>query len=84
MKGRSYAAAALTAGVLLLTPVGASAAPPTDTLALRDAVTVEGVRAHQAQFQEFAELSGGTREASTLGYQLSADYVAGPDGGGRV
>ena len=77
MKGRSYAAAALTAGVLLLTPVGASAAPPTDTVSLRDAVTVEGVRAHQAEFQEFANLSDGTREASTLGYQLSADYVAG-------
>ena len=77
MKGRSYAAAALTAGVLLLTPVGASAAPPTDTVSLRDAVTLEGVRAHQAEFQEFADLSDGTREASTLGFQLSADYVVG-------
>ena len=35
------------------------------------------MRAHQAEFQEFADLSDGTREASTLGYQLSADYVAG-------
>lgn len=77
MRGRSYAAAALTAGVLLLTPVGASAAPPTDTVSLRDAVTVAGVQTHLAEFQEFANLSDGTREASTLGYQLSADYVAG-------
>jgi hypothetical protein len=35
------------------------------------------VRAHQAEFQDFADVSDGTREASTLGYQLSADYVAG-------
>jgi Zn-dependent M28 family amino/carboxypeptidase len=77
VKARVYAAAALTAGVLLLTPVGASAAPPTDTVSLRDAVTVAGVQAHLAEFQEFANLSDGTREASTLGYQLSADYVAG-------
>ena len=38
---------------------------------------MEAVRAHQSEFQEFADLSNGTREASTLGYQLSADYVAG-------
>jgi Zn-dependent M28 family amino/carboxypeptidase len=56
---------------------GASAAAPTDTSALREAVTVEAVRAHKAEFQSFADLSGGTREASTLGYRLSADYVAG-------
>jgi Zn-dependent M28 family amino/carboxypeptidase len=78
MTRRRYAAAALTAGVLLFTPaVGANAAPPTDTATLRDAVTLAGVRAHQAEFQEFANMSSGTREASTLGYQLSADYVAG-------
>lgn len=35
------------------------------------------MRAHQAEVQELADLSGGTREASTLGYELSADYVAG-------
>jgi Zn-dependent M28 family amino/carboxypeptidase len=68
----------LSTSVLVgLAAVGANAATPTDTSALRDAVTVAGVRAHQAEFQEFADLSGGTREASTLGYELSADYVAG-------
>jgi Zn-dependent M28 family amino/carboxypeptidase len=78
MSPRKHAVAALTAGVLVCTSaIAASAAPPTDTSALRDAVTVEAVRAHQAEFQEFADLSGGTREASTLGYTLSADYVAG-------
>ena len=85
MRGRSFVAAVLTAGVLLFTPaVAANAAPPIVTDDLLDAVTVDAVRAHQAEFQEFADLSDGTREASTLGYQLSADYVAGSDGCGRV
>ena len=78
MTRRRWAVAAFTVGALVCTPsTGALAAPPTDTSALRQAVTVEGVRAHQAEFQEFADLSGGTREASTPGYTLSADYVAG-------
>lgn len=47
-----------------------------DTQALRDAVTVDGVRAHQAVFQSIADANGGTRQAGTLGYDESADYVA--------
>ena len=74
---RSVAAVLMAAVLVLVSAVGASAAPPTDTSALREAVTVDAVRAHQAEFQEFADLSDGTREASTLGYELSADYVAG-------
>ena len=78
MTRHRHAAATLIACVLAcVAVVGAIAAPPTDTSALTDAVTVDGVRAHQAQFQSFADLSDGTREASTLGYQLSADYIAG-------
>ena len=75
---RRFAGAVSVAFVVCgLLPVGVGAAPPTDTSALREAVTVEAVRAHQAEFQEFADLSGGTREASSPGYDLSADYVAG-------
>ena len=78
MGKRGYAVAVLTAIALVCTPaLGASAAPPTSTVDLREAVTVEGVRAHQAEFQEFADLSEGTREASTLGFRLSADYIEG-------
>jgi Zn-dependent M28 family amino/carboxypeptidase len=78
MRRWSWAVAVLTTGALTCSSaVAAQAAVPTDTSALRNAVTLEGVRAHQQQFQEFADLSGGTREASTLGFQLSADYVAG-------
>src|SRR5687768_380536 len=74
MGKRGYAAALLTSIALLCIPAPASAAPAISTIALRDAVTVEGVRAHQEQFQDFADKSDGTREASTLGYELSADY----------
>jgi Zn-dependent M28 family amino/carboxypeptidase len=77
MGKRGYAAALLMTIALLCTPApGASAASAIDTSSLREAVTVEAVRAHQDKFQEFADLSDGTREASTLGYQLSADHVA--------
>ena len=67
-------AATVVAGALAVVP-GVGAAPPTDTSALTDAVTVDGVRAHQREFQAFADANGGTREASTPGYTASADYV---------
>jgi Zn-dependent M28 family amino/carboxypeptidase len=56
--------------------LSAVAATPVDTEDLRDAVTVDGVRAHQAAFQAAANANGGTREASSPGYTASADYVA--------
>jgi Zn-dependent M28 family amino/carboxypeptidase len=78
MRRWRWSAAVLTTGLLLcMSAVGAQAAVPTDTSTLREAVTLEEVLAHMAEFQDFADLSDGTREASTLGYQLSADYVAG-------
>ena len=45
-------------------------------LAARRDGPLEAVRARNP-VQEFANQSDGTREASTLGYKLSADYVAG-------
>ena len=42
---------------------------------LRAAVTLEGVRAHQAEFQAIADISGGNRFAGLPGYERSADYV---------
>jgi len=49
---------------------------------LLDCVTVEGVREHQAAFQEIADNNDdpfypGTRAAGTAGYDGSVDYVAG-------
>lgn len=53
----------------------ARAAGATDTQALRDAVTVAGVRSHQAALQAIADANGGTRASGTPGYDASAAYV---------
>jgi Zn-dependent M28 family amino/carboxypeptidase len=42
---------------------------------LLECVTLEGVREHQAAFQEIADENGGTRAAGTPGYDASVDYV---------
>jgi Zn-dependent M28 family amino/carboxypeptidase len=77
----AVAAAALTAIAL---PAAASSAPPgcanrtnTTYQTLLECVTLEGVRAHQAAFQEIADANGGNRSAGTEGYADSVDYVAG-------
>lgn len=53
-----------------------SSAVRIETSALREAVTVDGVRAHQAALQAIADANGGTRESGSPGYDASADYVA--------
>jgi Zn-dependent M28 family amino/carboxypeptidase len=62
--------------VAALLPIDAFAAAPINTSRLRQAVTVMGIQNHQAFFQRIANQNGGTRAASTPGYDLSADYVA--------
>ncbi len=42
---------------------------------LQEAVTLEGVRAHQAAWQAIADENGGNRYAGLPGYELSAEYV---------
>ena len=68
----------------LLTPCNAASAGPqacgsrvNNTRAkLLECVTVEGVREHQAAFQEIADAHGGIRTSGTPGYDESAFYVA--------
>lgn len=68
---------AIFGGVLCIaTTVPALAAVSIETSILREAVTVEGVRAHQAAFQAIADANSDTREAGTPGYQESVDYVS--------
>lgn len=74
--------ALLAAGLAITTSASlatssATAAAPTDTRTLRDAVTVEGVMAHARQFQAIADANGGTRASGTAGYDQSAAYVSG-------
>ncbi|MBC7182753.1 MAG: M20/M25/M40 family metallo-hydrolase, partial [Marinobacter sp.] len=61
--------------VAAATSLSAQAATSVDTYTLREAVTLDGVRSHQAAFQAAADANGGTREASSPGYQASVDYV---------
>jgi Zn-dependent M28 family amino/carboxypeptidase len=42
---------------------------------LLECVTLEGVREHQAAFQQIATANGGTRAAGTPGYDASVQYV---------
>ena len=67
-------AAAVLVCVTAVSPV-ATAATPVDTSDLRDAVTVEGVRGHQAAFQAAADANGGVRTSGSPGYDASGDYV---------
>ena len=55
----------------------AQAAVVTDTSALRDAVTVGGVKAHLAAFQAIADANGGNRAAGAPGHVASVAYVEG-------
>ncbi|HEV2786941.1 MAG TPA: hypothetical protein VGV67_11165, partial [Solirubrobacteraceae bacterium] len=73
---RLLCAVAMSAGMLLATGAVAAAAPNNDNSAkLRNAVTLEAVRAHQAAWQAIATMSGGNRFAGLPGHDLSAQYV---------
>ena len=53
-----------------------SAPSPADLAAqLQEAVTIEGLRAHQAAWQAIADENDGNRYAGLPGYELSAEYV---------
>ncbi|WP_053226977.1 M28 family metallopeptidase [Solirubrobacter soli] len=79
MQMRSLGAAVLAAGALLggAGPALATGGGGNDTSArLRKAVTVEGIKLHEAAFNLAAIATGGNRLAGTRGHELSADYVA--------
>lgn len=55
----------------------ARAAVVTDTRALRDAVTVDGVMTHLEAFRAIADANGGDRQSGSSGHAESVDYVEG-------
>lgn len=62
----------------LLAPVTQGANPTSEiqqTLGFRKAVTVAGIREHQAAFQSFSDALGGNRVAGSAAYEASRDYV---------
>jgi Zn-dependent M28 family amino/carboxypeptidase len=66
-----------------LLAIGAFGAPASagdqiaESRGLRKAVTLGGIREHQAAFQAIADANGGTRLSGTAGYDQSVDYVKG-------
>jgi Zn-dependent M28 family amino/carboxypeptidase len=66
------ATALLAAGTVL----PSTAASGSDTDALRQAVTVQGILEHQRAFQAIADANGGNRASATPGYEASVGYVA--------
>jgi Zn-dependent M28 family amino/carboxypeptidase len=70
------ARAALVAAVGALTCAAtATAATPSDTKQLRDAVTAAGITDHLEALQTIADMNGGTRASGTPGYDASLAYV---------
>lgn len=61
--------------LIALTGTAAYAAVPTDTTALREAVTVDAMMGHLAALQEIADDNGDTRASGTPGYELSVEYI---------
>ncbi|HSV40049.1 MAG TPA: M20/M25/M40 family metallo-hydrolase, partial [Nocardioidaceae bacterium] len=82
IKAASCTAILIAAFVVPVTAVGAPGGAPAggtgevkQTQGLRNAVTLAGVRGHQAAFQTHSDLNGGNRVGGSAGYEASADYV---------
>lgn len=71
----AFSAVAATAAIAL-GATSAYAAIPTDTSALEDAVTSDGIMEHLVELQAIADDNDGTRASGTAGYGASVDYIA--------
>jgi Zn-dependent M28 family amino/carboxypeptidase len=65
----------LLAALVAVAAGGAATDPIQASQGLRKAVTLAGIREHQAAFQSFANANGGNRLASFAGHDTSAQYV---------
>lgn len=77
MRRRTALVTALVAAGLLVPVTPVAAVDEVNTQRLRNAVTVNGILAHERAFQRIANNNGGTRASGTPGYDASATYVAG-------
>ena len=64
----------LVLSLAMLVPV-ALADEISETKGFRKAVTLAGIREHQAAFQAHSDANGGSRVGGSLGYEASANYV---------
>ena len=77
MQRRLLLAAVLGLLLAVVTASPGTTAPPADSSALRNAVTVSGLTQHLNAFQSFAKGNPKTRVDGTVGFTDSVDYVAG-------
>ncbi|HEU4540437.1 MAG TPA: M28 family peptidase [Jiangellaceae bacterium] len=78
MKIRSKAALVglgVATAITTITATAATAAVPTDTSELRDAVSAGAIMDHFAELQKIADNNGDTRASGTPGYDASVDYI---------
>jgi Zn-dependent M28 family amino/carboxypeptidase len=71
------AIAAAAFGSMAGAAIPAAAQAQDDSARLRQALTVEGILAHERAFQAVADRNGGIRASGTRGYRESVAYVAG-------
>ena len=64
-----------SSSVFVLLALAGPAVAQTDSSALRQAVTVEAIRAHQSALADIAAANGGNRDAGAPGYMASVAYV---------
>jgi len=74
-RGVVLATTTAVCGSVALAGATAQAAVKTDTSALRDAVTIQGVLDHLVAFQQIADANGGNRAAGTSGHDASVNYI---------
>ncbi len=72
---RRFSVLVVAAVIVATTAQPAAAADRVDTKRLRDAVTVDGILAHERMLQQIADQNGGNRAAGTAGLTATADYV---------
>jgi Zn-dependent M28 family amino/carboxypeptidase len=78
-RGRLFRAALALglAGSAIAAPAASAQLDEVNTKRLRDAVTINGMMAHERALQSIANMNGGTRASGTPGYDASVAYVKG-------
>ena len=76
MRARWVCSSAVLAALVVAAPASATGGGNDTSAKIRKAVTVEGIKFHEAALNLIAIGTGGNRLAGTQGHALSADYVA--------
>ena len=72
---RSVVGVVAVTAAITMAATTANAAVPTDTSALREAVTANAIMGHLDDLQAIADANDGTRASGTPGYDASSEYI---------